>query len=167
MSKAAAWSDHTSVNLPITEQGGKVLHYDLDAFVSFSQNEEKLQRELAEHPAKFAYVASLFASASVRSERLAERMKVKHAELDKKIRSEAAASDVRVTEDHIKNMIRTHKEYLAIQEEYFVQREQEENLRALKDGMFERLKCMLAWANMFKAQRDTDPGSRVDRGNRR
>jgi hypothetical protein len=162
----SSWAEHTSVKVPITEQGGRVIHYDLDKFIGFSQDEGKLQQELLEHPAKFAYVASLFASASVRTERQQERVKVKAAELDKKIRMQAVESETRLTEDMIKNMIRTHKEYLALQEEYFTLREQEENLRALKDGMFERLKCMLAWANMFRAQRDTDPGARVDRAKR-
>lgn len=161
-----SWASHTSVKVPIVEQGGKALTYDLDAFFGFSQNEEKLMQELLEHPAKFAYVASLFASASVRSERLTEKQKVKEAELDKKIRLEAAQSEVKLTEEHIKKMIRTHKELLALQEEYFTVREQEEVLRAMKEGMYERLKCMLAWVNMFKTQRDTDPGSRVDRAKR-
>ncbi len=163
---ANTWAEHTSVTITIKEQGGKVRSYDLDAFVGFSMSEENLMKELHEHPVKFSYVAALHAAAMVRSERLEERLSVKKAELDKKIRTEAANTETRITEEMVKNMIRTHKDVAALGVEYFDAREQEEVLKALRDGLYERLKCMTLVASNYKRERDTDPGTRVDRARR-
>ena len=68
-----------------------------------------------------------------------------------------------LTEKQIESIVIGHPKYVKAKLAYFEVREQEENLRAIRDALFQRNGALMAILTNHRSEENTDPGSRIDR----
>lgn len=112
-------------------------------------SEVSILEELAEHSARYAWFAVLYAKVKSKEERLKFELKVLEAELDKEYRENGQG---KVTERYLEKVIVSDERYKKKMEEYLKAREEAGVLQAVVEALEHKKDMLISYVSMLKEE---------------
>jgi len=112
-------------------------------------SEANILEELAEHSARYAWFAVLFAKAKAREERLKFELKVLEAELDREYRENGKG---KVTEKFLEKAIVADERYKEKMKEYLQAKEEAGVLQAVVEALEHKKDMLVSYVSMLKEE---------------
>lgn len=113
---------------------------------------ENIDEILMKHSANYVWYSTLLVRTSTKRSQIKFELDVLKAELSKRVRAEAAANNIKLTEAMVENEILTNPQYQAKYEEFLTVKEEEEMLNALVKGMEQRKDLLVSLISLRKEE---------------
>jgi len=126
----------------------------LEGFRDLKIDDANLDKELSEQASKYLFVAEKAVNAEFAYESFKAQTQQLAAELDSKIRAEAAAAGSKVTEAGITKEIERHPDYVKAQQALNTKRAQKELMRALRESWYMRKDLLIQMAIKQRSEID-------------
>lgn len=143
---------------------GKTWRGRLDEDLSI--NEKAINIELAEHPAKFAWWASLHVLARARRDDIKRKFGLLYYELKAEYVKKLPVTEKKPTKDMVDEYVETHKRYQEMEVQLLDAGTDVEKLYVAREAMTQRRDSLIAMATNLRRELDVDPGRKAEHASR-
>ena len=119
-------------------------------------SKETIDKDLAEHPAKFLWYAILAARAAAHRDEIKQSLSDARAQVDIKIRNDMANSNTKTTEDKIRNLVETDIAVLSLKNDYLSACEDADLAQAVKEAFYHRKDALVTLGANMRAELETE-----------
>lgn len=156
--------DQEDLVIEIPPLGVRKRPWRVDPVTYVKTNQEDLNRDLAEHSAKVAWIGQLYADCKYERDRLKGVRDRVEAELV--VAAFAAAGDKKPTGKEIDAVVAQQEPYLVANEAYLLMSRTVDRLDGMRDTLNHRIQAMVSiGANLRREMDSKDPGKHIERIN--
>jgi hypothetical protein len=141
---------------PETYMVGDV-EYESSLLEDLKINRADLSTEFSDHPKKYGWYSTAYEIALDEEQRAKAGLERAYAILDVQARNNMTAAGVKPTENKVKNVVITHKEYVEKQDDYFSKKSEAALIKAARDAMIHRKDCLVSLGANLRAEAASNP----------